>query len=559
MAETQLTAFLQQIPFLRQVSPEELDGIAEHLDSATFEEGEVIVQAGSSINALYFIFDGEIEARSTHPHRKTTTTTILRKGDTLGEVELIYGKNWTRDLRVKEKVTLYRWQLSKIDPFLKNHPAAFSQLKTTARSRYLAHRLHFKWLGEAETIQGLARKHPFMLVRSLIFPLVFLGGSLALLFGAIAGDGSFLGWLGAAIAMISLAIGIWRWVDWQNDYYIITNRRAVWLEKVVAIYDRRQETPLHWVLSVSVSTNVLGRTFGFGDVIIRTYTGQLIFRNVGDPNALAVIIQEHWRRMKERHLQSDREEMIRALQERLGEEGEFDEMDELPLTSEEKQDELLQDELLRDPASTIGLNHWTLKMRFEEDGVITYRKHWAVLLQQVFVPTFYLLLLLVLFGMRLVGFLDVFSAGQLLLASAIGMILILWWIYRFVDWANDIYQITPTQIVDVNKKPLSRETRKVAPLENILGTEIDRQGIVGLVLNFGSVIANIGTAQFSFHGVYDPASIQQEIVRAQDSFLERQADSERLQRREEVVEWLSAYHEEVSKTKEEPPEELEVE
>jgi hypothetical protein len=111
--------------------------------------------------------------------------------------------------------------------------------------------------------------------------------------------------------------------------------------------------------------------------------------------------------------------------------------------------------------------------------------------------------------------------------------------------------------VDVNKKPLAREIRKVAPLENILGTEIDRQGIIGLLLNFGSVIANIGTAQFSFYGVYDPASIQQEIVRAQDSFLERQADMDRAQRREEVVEWLSAYHEEVSKAKPEPPEEVE--
>jgi hypothetical protein len=554
MSDPQLVAFLHQIPFLRQVSPEELTRIADQLDSATFEEDELIVQAGSTINALYFIFEGEIEASSTHPRRKTRTTTILRRGDTLGEVELIYGKNWTRDLRVRERVTLYRWQLPRMDNFLKDHPAAFSQLKTIARSRYLAHRLHFKWLGEEETIQGLARKHPIMLVRSLIFPLVFLGGSLAMISGAISGDGSLFGWLGTALAIISIAVGLWRWVDWQNDFYIITNRRAVWLEKVVAIYDRRQETPLHWVLSVSVSTNVLGRLLGFGDVIIRTYTGQLIFRNVGDPDGFAVIIQEHWRRMKERHVQSDREEMILALQERLGDDGTFEEMDELPVTHEEELDGLLQD-----PASTIGLNRWTFRMHFEEDGVITYRKHWAVLLQQVFAPTFYLALLMVLFGMRLAGFLDVFTFGQFLLAGGIGVILILWWMYRFVDWANDIYQITPTQIVDVNKKPLSREIRKVAPLENILGTEIDRQGILGLVLNFGSVIANIGTAQFSFHGVYDPANIQQEIVRAQDSFLAKQAESERSQRREEVVEWLSAYHEQVSEPRQEPSEEVEEE
>ena len=552
MPEAQFITFLHQLPFLRQVDQPGLVAIAEQLDCATFEEGEVIVHAGSPTNSLYIIYEGEIEATSTHPRRKTISKTLLRKGDTLGEMELIYRKNWMRDLRVKERVTLYRWKLPALDQFLREHPAAFSQLKMTARSRYLAHLQAFKWLGEDEAIHGLARKHPIMLVRSLIFPLIFFGGGIALVLGSLSGNGSLLGWVGAALALLSLAFVIWRWIDWQNDYYIITNRRAVWLEKVVGIYDRRQETPLHWVLSVSVSTNVLGRALGFGDVIIRTYTGQLLFRNVGDPEAFAIIIQEHWRRMKERHVQSDRDEMIAALQERLDSEGEFEEIEELPFALEGE-----EDELLRDPASAIGLNRWSLKMRFEEDGVITYRKHWAVLLQQVFAPSFYLLLLMVLFVLRIAGILDAFSKNQVILAIAIGIVLILWWLYRYIDWANDIYQITPTQIVDVNKKPLAREIRKVAPLENILGTEIDRQGIIGLLLNFGSVIANIGTAQFSFYGVYDPASIQQEIVRAQDSFLERQADMDRAQRREEVVEWLSAYHEEVSKAKPEPPEEVE--
>ena len=552
MPEAQFITFLHQLPFLRQVDQPGLVAIAEQLDCATFEEGEVIVHAGSPTNSLYIIYEGEIEATSTHPRRKTISKTLLRKGDTLGEMELIYRKNWMRDLRVKERVTLYRWQLPALDQFLREHPAAFSQLKMTARSRYLAHLQAFKWLGEDEAIHGLARKHPIMLVRSLIFPLIFFGGGIALILGSLSGNGSLLGWVGAALALLSLAFVIWRWIDWQNDYYIITNRRAVWLEKVVGIYDRRQETPLHWVLSVSVSTNVLGRALGFGDVIIRTYTGQLLFRNVGDPEAFAIIIQEHWRRMKERHVQSDRDEMIAALQERLDSEGEFEEIEELPFALEGE-----EDELLRDPASAIGLNRWSLKMRFEEDGVITYRKHWAVLLQQVFAPSFYLLLLMVLFVLSIAGVLDAFSKNQVILAVAIGIVLILWWLYRYIDWANDIYQITPTQIVDVNKKPLAREIRKVAPLENILGTEIDRQGIIGLLLNFGSVIANIGTAQFSFYGVYDPASIQQEIVRAQDSFLERQADMDRAQRREEVVEWLSAYHEEVSKAKPEPPEEVE--
>jgi predicted lipid-binding transport protein (Tim44 family) len=195
-------------------------------------------------------------------------------------------------------------------------------------------------------------------------------------------------------------------------------------------------------------------------------------------------------------------------------------------------------------------------MRFEDQGVITYRKHWAVLLRQLLPPTALLLLLFIFLILQIGGLVEFLSFNQLLLSSVIvSVILILWWLYRYADWVNDIYQITPSQIVDVNKKPLAREVRKVAPLENILGTEVDRKGFIGIMLNYGAVITNVGTEQFTFRGVYDPANVQQEIVQAQEAFLEREAETQRRQRREEMVEWLSTYHEEVAHKRSEPREE----
>jgi hypothetical protein len=190
-------------------------------------------------------------------------------------------------------------------------------------------------------------------------------------------------------------------------------------------------------------------------------------------------------------------------------------------------------------------------MRFEEQGVITYRKHWAVLIRQIGPPTFLISLLLALSILRSSGIVQMLSLQQTLVgAIALLIPIALWWIYRYIDWANDIYQITPTQIVDISKKPLAREVHKVAHLENILGTEVDRKGLLGLLLNYGSVVTNVGAAQFSFQGIFDPEGVQQEIVRAQEAFLERQAMSDRRQRREEVVEWLAAYHDEVARDEE---------
>jgi hypothetical protein len=119
-------------------------------------------------------------------------------------------------------------------------------------------------------------------------------------------------------------------------------------------------------------------------------------------------------------------------------------------------------------------------------------------------------------------------------------------VYEYADWANDLYQITPTHIVDLHKKPLGREVRKLAPLENILGTEVDRRGLIGVLLNFGNVIAVVGTSQFLFEGILNPSAVQQDVVRAQEALLERKRSAERKRRQDEMVEWLTAYHDQVA-------------
>jgi hypothetical protein len=165
-------------------------------------------------------------------------------------------------------------------------------------------------------------------------------------------------------------------------------------------------------------------------------------------------------------------------------------------------------------------------------------------------PSAAVLLLAGVIGARLVGLIEFLTLGAFLLIACGGLVAFaLWWLYRYLDWANDLYQITPSQIVDVYKKPLAREERKVAPLENILGTEVDRKGIFGILLNYGDVIANVGIEQFTFHGVYDPLSVQQDIVHAQEAFIQHTQERERQQRQDEMIELINIYHDEYASRK----------
>ena len=49
---------------------------------------------------------------------------------------------------------------------------------------------------------------------------------------------------------VSLLLGLpalgwiaWTYLDWTNDLYIVTNQRVVYVEKVIGIYDSREEAP----------------------------------------------------------------------------------------------------------------------------------------------------------------------------------------------------------------------------------------------------------------------------------------------------------------------------
>jgi hypothetical protein len=541
MADPKIMQLLSSLYFLRGASENDLQILAQDLERRELASGDIIVQKGAPARGLFIILSGEAELL-VEGAQSSQRLARLRAGDALGEMELAYNTPWHASARAIRPIVVLFWNAGALDAFLQTHPKARQALRFAARSQYLAQHVRFPWLSGSEVVYGLARKHPLMLLGGLGFPLLLLLGSVALGYWAFTGGGSAAAWGAAGIALVGLLWGGWKWLDWTNDYYIVTNKRVVWQEKVIGIYDNHLEAPLHMVLSVSAVTDILGRIFGYGNVVVRTYTGQIVFHNVSSPGAMASLLEAHWQRATLQRKKEDHQERELAIS-RLLEALPGAELP--PLTDEPTQQEA--------PSPEAGLGRWSFQVRFEEGGVITYRKHWAILLRRIFTPSVVILLLLGFLGLRAGGMLTFlpptgfFVGGILLLLGAI-----LWWLYNFVDWANDIYQITPTQIVDIHRKPLSKETRKVAPLENILGTEVDRRGLLGIALNYGNVITNVGIEQFIFRGVYNPARVQQDIVSAIETLLAGEEEEDRRQRRQEMVEWLRAYHEQSSQRQEKP-------
>lgn len=541
------SAFLRRIHLFQELGEEELAAIAQALQEETRAEGENLYVKGDTADRFYIIHRGAVLL--TLPERGGEQPLApLVDGDYFGDEALLSNRVRLSSATVSEEVTLFSLTGEQLLEYARKLPKLKRAFDVSMSSRRLMRKQRFEWRGPQEAIHFVARKHEVVLYQGLSLPLAALAAPILLLAHFMLSR-AFFAIFGAGVLFV-LIIGwaVWNWIDWGNDFYIVTSQRVIWLEKVVGLYDSRQEAPLSTVLSVGVETDMMGRMLDYGDVVVRTYVGKIVFRNVAHPFEAARLVEEHWSRTRRSASHAEREAMRNVLRRKMGQ-------PEIPTTKATPPTEkMITPSLYRRSILRVIGEKW-FNLRVEEGGNIIYRKHWFVLLQQTWQPA--VLVLLILGGMlaRVIKLaqtpeLRLFDASRtppldttLLVLPTLLIPVIFWWIYQYLDWRNDIFVVTSDQILDIDKKPFGTETRRAAPLENILSTEAERVGLAGYLLNFGTVYITIGGASLDFQDIRDPSAVQADIDRRRETRAAQKREMEAAAERERMSDWLVAYHE----------------
>ncbi len=427
----------------------------------------------------------------------------------------------------------------------------------------------FSWLGEEETVKLICRKHPAYLLVTELAPLVVAWvGVLLILFATQISTASFrmaLGWFAAAMVGVAALWALWRFFDWGNDFYIVTDERIVWLERTLALYDSRQEAPLVAIKAGETKSTFIGRILGYGDLLTQTFMGQVFFRHIGNPTEIKNVIDQERTLAVERQMTTD----IHTIEGKIRQKIEPSQAATLPSSVNAT---AITQRSNSTPAQEVKpiterLSFWqSLLARFqtrrEADGMITYRKHLYVLFTMTWLPATSALGLFVgtgvLYYWRVTDQISLLTPGVVLfLGITLSVMAFLWWLYKFVDWSNDIYRVTPDKIIDSERKPLGDEISKSAPLENIIGLDYERLGILGVVLNFGNVVINIGTDnKFIFYGIHNPARAQRDIFNYMFAHRRKKQQTDTMQEQERVSNYIAAYHrqaEDIRKSFKKPP------
>ncbi len=529
-------ALIKKMHLFRGLSDIQLNSVAEAMQEQTFEESGTVFAQGTSTDTFFIIFSGSVDIIVPGKKGEKKLATLFR-GDYFGEQSLLKGRTHSATVRAQKGTVLLKLYHDKFKELLNTIPGLRENFKIMMKSRELARQKKFTWLNNNEVVYFMSRKHEFLLYQSLLGPFLALIVVLGIISLGFMLQSVGLAGVGGFFLVLAGLWGVWVYVDWGNDFYVVTNQRVVVIQKVVAMYDSREEALMGTVLSVNTETDAWSRIFKHGTVVVRTFTGEVRMKHTPAPKQVATMIEEYWLRTKEVMRQSDEETMKNAIRKKLGIVAPGTPAPApAPAPKPVAKANLSLGQAIRESIKEL------FYVRKVIGGSVTYHKHWVVLVRGVLLQT------LAVFGLIAVYPLwyYFFETGTPLAVGSIVAFLIVvalvWWVYGFLDWSNDVYQVTPEYIIDIYRVPFGDEDRKSAPLENILSTQYKRAGFFGLLFNFGIVNIQVGGTTFDFVDVADPPAVQKDIVERMSVRLQKKREADTAAERERMADWLAMYH-----------------
>lgn len=128
-------------------------------------------------------------------------------------------------------------------------------------------------LASGERIMLRQHQHWFILIANARFGILAIVGAVLLLIlrAVVNGSGTLwdvLGWVTVVLFVGGLVMLAWSYLRYQNEEYIITNRRIIHAEGV--INKKATDSSLEKINDLAITESIFGRIFGFGDLDILT-------------------------------------------------------------------------------------------------------------------------------------------------------------------------------------------------------------------------------------------------------------------------------------------------
>ncbi len=386
-------------------------------------------------------------------------------------------------------------------------------------------RVSLKPEGDERFIYVAHRHWVALLLRELIPVALLFGALLLLAIRTLGREPDFLGRqpplfdLLNGILFISIVamvgIGIYIWLDWRNDHLIISNKRVVHEDTTLWLSYKYETIPLDRIQNVNVRTeNILQYALKYGRVEVQAAgpTHPIVFMRAECPTEIQKRVMGEVQREKR---SQEQRRLLATVERRL-----HPDAPPVPSIRTPVEDQLRP---FGGPLRTLLPLAPVL-----QDGVITWHRHWVILLQLLFWPLITLLAWLALFFVVVrYNVLDPVPAMLTLTVLFLAVLLFFFWQYE--NWRNDVYILEPNRIIDLQRLPFGLyEDRREATLGMIQNVNASSPHIIARIFGYGNVLIETAgaTGNFTFDHVPDPDEVQRIVFEYRERFQWQQRERE---------------------------------
>lgn len=525
--------------------------LAEYARLRELMRGDIVMHQGDPPDWLYFVLSGQLRAADTSGDQPRLLS-YHAVGAFVGEQGLLYNQARTATVDVISDAKLAYWDRATFDWLLSQDDRVRPYFEELYRHRERRARRPFPGKQWDEVVLVRSHKHALVLLGALIGPVFLFLVSLTLLILALVfGDEISSVVIGAVVGLpmlISLLWGGYNYADWVDDEYIVTSKRVIHIERYVFYGEERDEAPLIRIQDVTVVARTwLQRLLDYHDLIIQTAgAGNIVFSGVTDVEQVKEEIFAERAKALERREAGDKARIRKSLAQKVG----TDIPDvQLPVDTLAPTTGVFAERRARRLPKL--LDYLRPRMWIVEGDTVIWRKHWIVLMGRTWPALILTLIFLALMipALLRLGPFDELAQNSWVLAIALGMGSVVsfgWYIYRYDDWHKDVYIVTRDRIIDVESSAfrLRGEKQRSGTFDVIQNITYAIPGFFHKLLNMGDVtIETAGTAEtFTFHEVFDPSAIQQEIFNRMVAYQETRRERDQFREDTRMAEWFGEYH-----------------
>ncbi|HLF27235.1 MAG TPA: cyclic nucleotide-binding domain-containing protein [Anaerolineae bacterium] len=538
-----LAGVLRRVPLFSELRDHELRALVEIAQLETYRAGAELYRQSDVDNVLYVLLSGQVSLYHVDPAGVESFVGLREPGPEgwLGEASVLLGDAHDVTVIAFTDVRVLELERKALQDLLQQDQGLRGRLnmKPENADRFFAP--HYGWQAADETVVKMVREHKWALFRRLLIPIgLLIGlGIIAVVFHQLLEISIFGGIVVVLTALAFMAVAFFLFIDWHDDFYVVTNKRVVHVDQIPGVRQKLEEAPLSTIQEIQFARNsIIAHLLDFGDLRVETFAGSVAMRDVPEPEQLKSLIFREIEKVRSRARAAARKAIRDELTRRVGQQGPQPPAPPQPVVTVAERPATL--------GSVLGgvLRYFFPKLREVSGDSIIYRKHWVALLRKTKVPFIGLFLTI---ASTLNWWSSAFPLGGLpdefwLVWLALLVIFAAWSLWIFEDWRNDLYIVTSTRIIDLQRIPfLLQETRKESGLDKIQTLEVNIPSPLARLFRFGNVIVRVPGAVYNFNDVQNPAAIQGEISKRVDQFKRRQAENEARGRRTELSDWFAVY------------------